>query len=501
MRSNIYRISCILIAVIYNTLLISGCQISGKPSVAISERISPSYESQEPSYSIKQTSSNSTEEASKETEVTVSKYIEIQDTKTHDNIKEVNGMALLRSIDSSLVIDLKYAGPDNFTGKVVYPQNVCVLRKSTALKLSKANSELKKSRFTIKVLDAYRPVYVQKIFWEIVMDENYIANPSKGGSNHNRGTAVDITLVDASGKEVEMPSKFDDFSSKSSRSSADIAPSVKKNLDLLTKAMLDSGFTAIQSEWWHFDDRDTASYAIIDINLGEFEEDTPPAPEATSNKPVTAIPVPQNISENERLLYKRLDSLKESSQVLFVMSGLGSGSATAYSFERMQDTWKPFLEPFPAVIGKNGFSDSKTEGDRTSPTGTFELGRCFSRLPNPGTKLDFVQFGKDDFWVDDSSSKYYNTFQKGPPVGRWKSAENLYDIGDVYKSFIVVEYNTKERIPGKGSAIFLHIWSGENSFTEGCTAISEDKLQQLIKWLDPAKKPLIIQGPWEEINK
>ena len=187
-------------------------------------------------------------------------------------IKEINGFVLLSSLDEDIVIQLKYATTDNFTKKIIYPNTVCVLRKNTAGKLAKANTQLEKLGYRIKVWDAYRPVYVQKIFWDIVKDNRFVANPKTGGSIHNRGSAVDVTLVDRNGTELTMPSKFDDFSSNGYRSNSKITKEAKKNMDLLTKYMVASGFTTINTEWWHFEDSNSRDYKIADINLKLFLE-------------------------------------------------------------------------------------------------------------------------------------------------------------------------------------------------------------------------------------
>lgn len=193
--------------------------------------------------------------------------------KTEKEILNINGLVRVQDIDPEIVVELKYATEDNFTGQKIYPNDVCVLRESTALKLANANRELMEMGYRIKVWDAYRPVYAQRILWEVVPDSRYVANPDKGGSKHNRGTAVDVTLVDLEGNEVEMPSGFDDFTGKGSRSNKDISETAKKNVDLLTEVMVRNGFTTISTEWWHFNDSDSGKYEIIDINLEEFLQD------------------------------------------------------------------------------------------------------------------------------------------------------------------------------------------------------------------------------------
>lgn len=184
--------------------------------------------------------------------------------------KEIEGLVKLEDLDSSFVIDLRYASENNFTGKKVYPVNVCVLRKETAEKLIKANEEFKKQGYRIKIWDAYRPPYVQKIFWDMVKDSRFVANPNKGGSKHNIGTAVDMTLVDSNGKELNMPTGFDDFSKKAYRDNANVSKEVRKNVDLLTNVMKKSGFIPLNTEWWHFDDSDSNKYKIVDVKIEKF---------------------------------------------------------------------------------------------------------------------------------------------------------------------------------------------------------------------------------------
>lgn len=189
-----------------------------------------------------------------------------------NKIAEIDGLVKLKDMDSSFIIDLRYATTNNFTGKKIYPVDVCVLRKETAEKLVKANEEFKKLGYRIKVWDAYRPPYVQQIFWNLVQDNRYVANPKTGGSRHNIGTAVDITLVDNSGKELVMPSGFDDFSIRAQRSNPYISEEAKKNSKLLTDVMVMVGFKPIDTEWWHFDDSESSNYKIVDIKLERFEQ-------------------------------------------------------------------------------------------------------------------------------------------------------------------------------------------------------------------------------------
>jgi D-alanyl-D-alanine dipeptidase len=188
-----------------------------------------------------------------------------------ETVESESGLVRLLDIDPTLVIDLKYATIDNFVGKQVYPENsIAVLRKGTALKLKKANEIFKKDGYTIKVWDAYRPLHVQQIFWDLVPDSNFVANP-KQGSRHNRGASVDITLVDKDGNEIEMGTKFDDFSEKAAYNYPGHTETALKNMKYLRDVMEEAGFKGISSEWWHFDDMDWEEYEVLDIGFNELE--------------------------------------------------------------------------------------------------------------------------------------------------------------------------------------------------------------------------------------
>jgi len=175
----------------------------------------------------------------------------------------------VKDIDASVVVDLKYATADNFTETRVYPSNaLALLRLETALKLKRANERFEKDGYRIKVWDAYRPKSVQEIFWALVPNPRYVADPAKG-SVHNRGASVDITLVDSDGNEVLMPTGYDDFSEKASRNYAGSDSSARENMKYMEKIMTESGFTGLPSEWWHFDDK-SGSYPLLDVDFSIF---------------------------------------------------------------------------------------------------------------------------------------------------------------------------------------------------------------------------------------
>lgn len=157
----------------------------------------------------------------------------------------------IKTVSSDFVLDMKYATDDNFLKSKVYDCEVCLLRKSTVEALLNANKKFMRKGYRIKFFDCYRPLDVQRAMWKIVSDPNYVANPAKG-SIHNRGGAVDITLVDDNGVELDMGTSFDHFGSEASHNYSDLPKEVLKNRKLLKKIMIKSGFESFDSEWWHY---------------------------------------------------------------------------------------------------------------------------------------------------------------------------------------------------------------------------------------------------------
>lgn len=182
---------------------------------------------------------------------------------------EYEGLVEIREMDSTIEVDLKYATPDNFTGEVLYQLEVCLLLKPTAEKLVAANAEFAEEGYRLKIWDAYRPKSAQHVMWEHSPDGVYVADPAVG-SNHNRGASVDVTLVDQNGREVEMPTGFDDFTEEASRNYPDMPEEARKNMEYLTEVMVRNGFSVIQSEWWHFNDADYKEYPHLDLSLEDW---------------------------------------------------------------------------------------------------------------------------------------------------------------------------------------------------------------------------------------
>jgi D-alanyl-D-alanine dipeptidase len=163
------------------------------------------------------------------------------------------------------VLDMRYATEDNFTGKQVYPVAHCKLRRAVATRLAKAAKTLRAKHRRLLMWDCYRPTSIQDVFWKLVPDERYVANPKKG-SRHSRGAAVDVAVVDEDGKPVVLPTKFVDFSEAAHRTKA-LKGEHGTEARALEAAMKAAGFVGMPTEWWHFDAPDAAKYPLSDEAL------------------------------------------------------------------------------------------------------------------------------------------------------------------------------------------------------------------------------------------
>lgn len=168
-------------------------------------------------------------------------------SKEQDSSAFVN----LRNYSNDFVFDMKYATADNFLKEKVYPCDECFLRVKTVKALLEANKAFLEKGFRIKIYDCYRPRSIQKKMWKIVPDANYVANP-KRGSIHNRGGAVDISLVDSEGKELDMGTKFDFFGKEAGHNYHNFSEQILANRKFLKTIMLEHNFKSFDSEWWHY---------------------------------------------------------------------------------------------------------------------------------------------------------------------------------------------------------------------------------------------------------
>jgi zinc D-Ala-D-Ala dipeptidase len=160
----------------------------------------------------------------------------------------------IKSVDPSIVIELRYAGTHNPMHRPLYPPSMAALiRPSVAQQLARAQKFLRPYKYGLKIWDAYRPKSVQSQLWQFTHNDLYVANPESGvGSLHTWGVAVDATLADGRGRSVSMPTDFDEFTPAAMLHYPRMDPVIRSHLKLLQNAMGRNGFFGLRTEWWHF---------------------------------------------------------------------------------------------------------------------------------------------------------------------------------------------------------------------------------------------------------
>ena len=169
-----------------------------------------------------------------------------------------------------IVLDIRYATTNNFTGQKLYPVARCCLRREPAENLKAVQEELHGMGLALKVFDGYRPLSVQRKMWAVYPHPGFVADPAKG-SRHNRGAAVDLTLIKLDGTELPMPTPFDDFTPKAHRNYTDLPPEVIHNRELLERVMTEHHFRGLDTEWWHFDFRGWRQYGLLDVDYSQIK--------------------------------------------------------------------------------------------------------------------------------------------------------------------------------------------------------------------------------------
>lgn len=171
-----------------------------------------------------------------------------------------------------IVLDIRYATTNNFTGKQIYSQPKAYVRQEVADSLLKIQRVLNEDGLGLKIFDAYRPYAATLYFYEVWGDTTFVAAPWKG-SIHNRGCAVDLTLINLKdSSELEMPTPFDDFSPKSALTWNDLDSSIIANRTLLLTTMKSNGFTEYEHEWWHYNIKGRDKYPLMDISFEELAD-------------------------------------------------------------------------------------------------------------------------------------------------------------------------------------------------------------------------------------
>ena len=200
-------------------------------------------------------------------------------TKLKDYKKQVKDdpakeMVELKELIPEIVYDLRYATKNNFMNRLMYPANTTetFLRKPAAKALEKVQKELAAKGLGLKIFDAYRPYSVTVKFWELVKDERYVANPAKG-SGHNRGIAVDLTIIYLKdGKELNMGTGFDNFTDTAHQNFTNLPEEILQNRILLKSTMEKYGFKPLETEWWHYYLANGDKFEVLDIDFKKMKK-------------------------------------------------------------------------------------------------------------------------------------------------------------------------------------------------------------------------------------
>ena len=389
------------------------------------------------------------------------------------------------TLDPTLRMDIRYATKDNFLHAPVYNQAKAFLQRPVAEALVRVNRALRPSGFVIRIHDAYRPWWVTKVFWEATPPANhvYVADPAKG-SVHNRGCAVDLDLVHlADGSVAAMPSDYDEMSPRSHGDYAGGSAEARHHRDLMRAAMEAEGFKVLKEEWWHFDHASSADYPNMNLPF-------------------------------ESILGQPLEFAKAGQILLVTTQDWNSNQGRLQRFERRAGAFVRVGTPLPVRIGGKGMawrSDEgappppapgpvKREGDGRSPAGILTFGNMWGYAPQApeGVRLPYRASTDCDRCVDDSDHPDYGRIVRldSPKATvSWRSAEYLRMETDHYRYMVVIHYNDLQPRKAAGSCIFLHVSPPPGGSTAGCTALATEDLLTVLRWMDPAQHPVLVQVP------
>jgi D-alanyl-D-alanine dipeptidase len=198
-------------------------------------------------------------------------------TKSAYNITVVKkpgkAMVDVRKKIKKIAFELRYADSNNFTHQQLYPAvTTTYLRKDAAQVLAAVQRELSTKNLGLKIFDAYRPYSVTEQMWELVEDDRYAADPAKG-SGHNRGIAVDLTIINLKTKqELNMGTGFDNFTDSAHHDFKALPAAILQNRLMLKTLMEKHGFSALATEWWHYSLPNAKDYELLDLSFSELKE-------------------------------------------------------------------------------------------------------------------------------------------------------------------------------------------------------------------------------------
>jgi len=197
----------------------------------------------------------------------------VPDVATYERIARLDPEKRLVDLETlGIPLDIRYATANNFMKQTLYPIAKAYLRAPAARALADVQKELAPRGIGIKVFDAYRPYRVTEAMWEPIKNPDFVADPAKG-SRHNRGAAVDLTLIDLrTGAELAMPTPYDDFSPRAAHAFTDLPADALANRALLRDVMTKHGFEPLPSEWWHYDFKGWERFELMDVGLEELHD-------------------------------------------------------------------------------------------------------------------------------------------------------------------------------------------------------------------------------------
>jgi D-alanyl-D-alanine dipeptidase len=172
-------------------------------------------------------------------------------------------LVLVQQAMPDLMVDLRYAGPRNITGRAFYPDQRAWLRPEAVRQLKVVQSKLRRQGLQLILWDAYRSPAAHLELWKVMPNPNFVASP-RLGSRHSRGTTVDVGLADLRGRPVEVPTDHDVFGPLADHDLSDVSERAARHVEILRRAMFDSGWSGVPAEWWHYDLRDWKKYPVID---------------------------------------------------------------------------------------------------------------------------------------------------------------------------------------------------------------------------------------------
>lgn len=184
------------------------------------------------------------------------------------SVDSMQKMIEIKTKVPNIVYDLRYATQNNFTHRKLYESGKqTFLRLPVVKALQQVQNDLAKRNYSLKLFDAYRPYAITKRMWDLIHDERYVADPSKG-SGHNRGLSVDLTIIDLkNGNELDMGTGFDNFSDTAHHSFKNLSEIVLQNRKLLKETMEKYGFKALETEWWHYSWPNDRNYEVLDVDF------------------------------------------------------------------------------------------------------------------------------------------------------------------------------------------------------------------------------------------